>query len=111
MRTRPLFVRKCGETTPHTSHVYVKRWRLVDLPLLPQPERYPAEWDSRYSCPGLKLPGKTWHESLGLAIPANAPGGQRIAGALPGPRRSRQNANQIDYEGFYDTDAHRGSDQ
>ena len=109
MKRRPLFVRKCRNPEPHTSHEYVKRWRLVDLPTLPQPERYPPEWDARYHCPGLKLPGKTWAESLGLDIPANAPGGQPIGRTLPRLPGGRQNAAMIEYDGIYDVDGHRGT--
>ena len=110
MKRRPMFVRFCQNPEPHTAHVYVKRWRLADLPLLRNPERYPAEWDARYSCPGLKLPGKTWAESLGLVIPDSAPGGQRIVSRVEIIRGGRLNRSRIDYDGHFDTDAYGRSD-
>lgn len=58
-----------------------------------------------------KLPGKTLAESLGLDIPENAPGGQRLAYvAGEGTQRSTRGhrmSNEIEYEGFHDNDAFR----
>jgi len=104
-----MFYRPCPILDSHTPHEYVKHWRLKDLPTLPNPEAYPEEWDVTYRCKGFKEPGKTWAESLGIEVPADAPGGQPLVG---GPYRSkgdRQNINEIDYEGFFDTDAFRRS--
>lgn len=106
-----MFTRFCGNKEPHISHDYTKHWRKIDLDLLPEPERYPDEWDSRYSCPGARKPGMTLAESLGYEIPDNAPGGQRMALPVAHLAGSRQNANEIEYEGFFDHDGfHRGDD-
>lgn len=100
------FVRFCKDDEPHTGHAYIKHWCLVDLPLLREPERYPAEWDSTYRCPGLKRPGETWAESLGIVVPDSAPGGQPIGRPLSSFRGSGQNRANIEYDGFFDTDAY-----
>ena len=62
--------------------------------------------------PAYKLPGKTLAESLGLEIPDNAPGGQklplpRLASSAPNRAKS-QNIGNVEYDGFYDEDAHGG---
>jgi len=104
-----LFIRQCSSKESHTRHTYVKHWRLVDLPKLPHPERYPESWDVTYLCQGLKLPGKTWAESLGITVPADAPGGQKLftLPARTGLSGHKQNGVEQDYEGFHDNDAFR----
>lgn len=56
-----------------------------------------------------KLPGKTLAESLGIQVPADAPGGQAIPVIVnEGAQRSsraRQSANEAGYSGFGDYDA------
>src|SRR5690606_35346281 len=109
-----MFIRFCQDEKPHTSHVYVKHWVKAELPLLPDhiAKKLPDEWDSPYQCKGLKLPGKTWAESLGIKVPKNAPGGQRLISPnlySSGRRSSPQNTNEIDYEGFHDNDGFRKS--
>lgn len=100
------FIRWCRNSESHTGHEYVKHWVRDELPLLHQPERYPVEWDSMYACRGVKLPGKTWAESLGIDVPADAPGGQRIGRLIRSPSGLPQNRVNIQYDGFYDTDAY-----
>lgn len=57
-----------------------------------------------------KLPGLTVAESLGIKVPASAPGGHRIAPPAPRARlhTSSERANRetdLDYDGFVDRDA------
>ena len=57
-----------------------------------------------------KQPGMTVAESLGIEVPANAPGGHRIT--PPAPRAQRHSGSEraaretdLDYDGFVDRDA------
>jgi hypothetical protein len=61
-----------------------------------------------------KIPGKTLAESLGLEIPDNAPGGQRMAPpTVSNSQRSTRGhkvGTEHEYEGFHDNDAYRRND-
>lgn len=62
-----------------------------------------------------KPPGLTLAEALGIEVPENAPGGQRIAppvgGERLGSRESRRRADAIAYDGFHDVDAYGMGDE
>ena len=56
-----------------------------------------------------KLPGLTVAESLGIEVPANAPGGQKLAPPMPQAQRHSGSVRgerhvEIDYDGFVDRD-------
>ena len=56
-----------------------------------------------------KRPGLTVAESLGIEVPANAPGGQKIAPPMPQAQRHSgavrgERHVEIDYDGFVDRD-------
>lgn len=57
-----------------------------------------------------KPPGTTLAEALGIEVPADAPGGQRIA--PPARRRAADTRTSADltYDGFDDLDAYGRSD-
>lgn len=62
-----------------------------------------TEWNAR----AYKKPGMTLAESLGIRVPDDAPGGQRVP--HPGTRARGgkiQNGVNVDYDGFHDVDGY-----
>lgn len=60
-----------------------------------------------------KPPGLTLAEALGIDVPKNAPGGASLRaaeGRQGSSKRRDSRGTELEYEGFYDVDAHRIAD-